>query len=64
MSDYITLLGAEDVSRAGHNMQGAAERMSSVVSNLEGVLERHERWMDDWLMRLEQVFDKQKGGSE
>ena len=60
MSEYIHLIGAEDVSRAGHNMQSAAERMSSVVSSLDDVLERHRRWADDWLLRLEQVFDKQK----
>lgn len=33
MSDrYVTLMGAEDVQRAGSNISGAADRMSSTAS--------------------------------
>jgi len=35
MSEYITLLGAEDVSRAGRQMAGAADQMQSAASQIE-----------------------------
>lgn len=53
MSQYVTLLGAEEVSRAASRMQSAADAMSSAASNLDSILERHQRFMDDWLSRLD-----------
>lgn len=53
MSQYVTLLGAEEVSRAASRMQAAADTISSAVSNLDSILERHQRFMDDWLTRLD-----------
>jgi hypothetical protein len=60
--ESIVLIGAEDVSRAGHNMQSAAEQMSRAVGNLSEVLERHQRFMDDWLDRFAQTVDAMRGG--
>lgn len=56
MSQYITLLGSEEVSRAGHNMQSAADTMSHAANNLAAVLEQHQRFMDDWLNRLDGIL--------
>lgn len=56
MSQYITLIGAEEVSRAGNRMQDAANTMSSAASHLESVLTRHQQFMDDWLNRLDGVL--------
>lgn len=53
MAEYVTLLGAEEVSRAASRIEGAAAEMSRAVSNLDSVLERHQRFMDDWLFRLD-----------
>jgi len=53
MSQYVTLLGAEEVSRAAGRMQSAADQMSSAASNLDSILERHQRFLDDWLIRLD-----------
>lgn len=54
MSDkYITLLGAEEVQRAASRMSSAADTMQQAAVNLDGALERHQRFMDDWLLRLE-----------
>lgn len=35
MTEYIHLVGAEDVARAGRNMQSAAETMSRAASQIE-----------------------------
>lgn len=53
MSSYVTLLGADDVSRAAGRMQSAAEEMQRAASNMDAVLERHQRFLDDWLQRFE-----------
>ena len=56
--DYITLMGAEEVSRAGHNMQAAGQSMNSAASNLGEVLQQHQRFMDDWLYRFEAALQE------
>ena len=53
MPDYITLMGAEDVTRAGHRMQSAADQMSRAASTIDEALFRHQRFLDEWLQRLE-----------
>lgn len=58
MPDYITLLGAEEVARASHRMQSAAEQMSRAAGNMDEVLERHRRWQDDWLQRFETAVEQ------
>lgn len=52
MSNYVTLMGAEEVSRAGSRMQDAASTMQGAASNIAYALEQHQRFLDDWLARL------------
>lgn len=56
MSNYITLLGAEDVQRAGNRMASAADEMNRAAGATEDSLHRHRLFMDDWLSRLEAVL--------
>ncbi len=56
MSEYITLLGAEDISRASSRMVFATEEFGRHIGNMELALHRHEQFMDDWLLRLEHVL--------
>ena len=56
MSEYMHLVGAESVQSAGNNMLRAAERMNNVAMSIDGSIERHQRFMDDWLQRLETVL--------
>ncbi len=58
--DSINLLGSEDVQRAALNISGAAEVMSRAAGNLELVLQRQQMFMDDWLMRLEDILKPQE----
>lgn len=53
MSEYVTLMGAEQVSVAGHNMVRAAEEMRRAAGNIEEVLRHHQRFMEEWIGRLE-----------
>ncbi|HEY3620728.1 MAG TPA: hypothetical protein VGK96_28325 [Candidatus Sulfotelmatobacter sp.] len=52
-------MGAEQVQKAGHNMQDAAASMKQAVDNMEGVLFRHERFLDDWLQGYQAIVESQ-----
>jgi hypothetical protein len=64
MEKYITLIGAEQVQSAANTMRHAAEEMQRAASNMDHSLTMHQRWMDDWLIRLEQVLEKLNKPSE
>jgi hypothetical protein len=53
MSDYVTLIGSEDVSRAGHNMVHASDAMQRAILQFESVAERLIRALDDHATRVE-----------
>jgi hypothetical protein len=55
--DSIYLHGSEDVSRAAGTMRSAAETMTHVASSISFTLEQHQRFMDDWLYRFQQVLE-------
>ena len=54
--EFVTLLGTEDVARAGSNMCSAASEMSRAVSSMDESLRNHQRFMDDWLVRFEEIM--------
>lgn len=56
MADYITLMGAEQVQSAANTMRSAADTMSSAAGNMAYALEQHQRFLDDWLVRLDGVL--------
>lgn len=58
MAEYITLIGTEEVRRAGGEMGRAAQAMLNAASTFDSALDRHHRFMDDWLLRLEQLLDR------
>jgi hypothetical protein len=58
MSDLVHLVGADDVRSAGHTMRSAAETMSQAALNIDGALERHQRFLEDWLQRFEAAVEK------
>jgi len=77
MTDYIQLLGAEDVARAGSSMQSAAgdvaragssmqsaaEDMQRAASVIEESLRLHQMFLDDWLNHFETIM-KGEGDDE
>lgn len=58
MSNYVTLMGADDVRSAGNRMASAAEEMQRAAANIDGALDRHQRFLDDWLLRFEAAIDR------
>lgn len=63
MAEYVTLMGAEQVGTAARTMSSAASEMVRAASNIDGALERHQRFMDEWLNRLEQILADNSSGA-
>lgn len=60
MADYMTLLGSEEVSRAGHNMKHAASEMASAAQYMDSVADRLIRALDDHATRLERLHEEKQ----
>lgn len=58
MNSYVTLMGAEDVRAAGNRIASAADDMRNAASNVDSALERHQRFLDNWLQRFEAALEK------
>jgi hypothetical protein len=57
MPDYVHLIGAEDVGRAGYQIGQAADDMKRTADVMEETFRQHRLFMDDWLIRFEQALD-------
>ena len=58
MTEYIHLIGAEQVQTAANTMREAAQQMGRAVGEMAYPLERHERFMEDWLIRFEAAVER------
>lgn len=58
MDNYVTLLGAEDVQRAGHTISSAANSMQSAASSIAQTAEQQQQYMEEWIGRFETAVDK------
>jgi len=56
--ENVYLIGSEDVSRAAQSMRSAADEMNRAAASIDGSLDRFQRFMDDWLQRLESAMEK------
>ena len=52
----IHLIGAKSVEKAGYAIRGAAEDMNRAVANMQYAFEQHQRFLDEWLGRLETLI--------
>lgn len=56
MADYITLIGAESVQRASHQMAEAAQKMYGAADSFDFQVTRLEIVLSEFGDRLEQIF--------
>jgi len=56
--EYVTLIGTEAVQSAANRMMSAADSMKHTFANIEGALTAHQRFMDDWLQRFQDVMER------
>ena len=55
--ETIFLVGSEEVKNAGYSIARAAESMGYTSGNMQVVLEAHQRFLDDWLLRFETILE-------
>lgn len=60
MSEYIHLIGAEQVQSAGNAMRNAADEMKQVAISIEDSLFRQRVFLEDWLIRFQAALDGKK----
>jgi hypothetical protein len=58
MTEYVTLIGTEEVRAAGNRMGSAAEQMSRSANQIDDALRRHQQFLEDWLYRFEAAIKK------
>lgn len=56
----VVLVGAEQVSNAGHNIRAAAAEMQSAASLIQSALDQHQRFMQQWLEDFGAIVEKLK----
>jgi len=56
--ESIHLFGAEEVANAGRAISRAAAEMTNVASSIECSLQMHQRFLDDWLSRFENILEE------
>ena len=56
MSQYVTLIGAETVDRAGHNMRDAAQTISYAARQISEDIGRLIRALDEHAERIERAM--------
>jgi hypothetical protein len=64
MSDYVTLVGAEQVSSAARSMREAAEQMKHAAGEIDASLLRHQQFLNvlnEWLAQFESVLSERAG---
>jgi len=59
--ESIYLHGSEQVQNAACNMQSAAQEMKRAAESISRAFEKHQRFLDDWLARLETAITDAKG---
>lgn len=62
--ESIHLHGAEDVQRAASQIRQAADVMGAAAQCIQYALEQHQRFMTDWLDRVEAALKAFEEGSE
>lgn len=60
MTEYVHLVGAEEVSRAASTISSAADTMRSAATTIDNTLYEQRQFLDDWLNRLSQVIADSK----
>jgi hypothetical protein len=58
--EYVQLIGAETVQSAAVTMRGASQEMIRAANHIEDSLSRHQRFLDDWLLRLADMLSALK----
>jgi len=60
MTEFIHLIGADDVRAAGSAMRSAAADMNRAAASIDESLSRHHNFLEEWLCRFETIIKEIK----
>jgi len=61
---YVYLIGAEDIRRAGSLVSSAADTMQRAASIFDETMMQHRQYMDEWLNRFENILNEHQKNKE
>ena len=64
MGEYMTLLGTEEVSRAGHNMQDAAQRIERAMAAYDETNRMMAARLEELTIAVALLTERLDGGKE
>lgn len=64
MSEYVYLVGAEQVQSAGHAMSGAASEMRHAASLISDTMYQQQQFMQQWLDEFRVVLEDARAGKQ
>lgn len=57
--ECVHLTGTEEVSNAARTMRDSAATMQSAANIISEALEKHSRFMDDWILQLTELLERE-----
>ncbi len=57
MTEYIHLVGAEQVQSAANSMWGAGDKMSQAASSMQQAVSEHQRILDNFLVEFRDTLE-------
>ena len=61
---YVYLIGAGDIRRAGSLVSSAADTMQRAASIFDETMMQHRQYMDEWLNRFENILNEHQKNKE
>lgn len=58
MTEYVYLVGAEQIQQAASTMAAAAHATQSAAASIAFALGQHRAFLDEWLARFDEVLSK------
>jgi len=58
MTDFIHLIGAEDVSNAGRNISSAASDMQRAAGSIDETFRNFQNFLEEWLIDFKEIVEK------
>lgn len=60
MSEYVQLIGTEQVQNAANTMRNAADQMQRAASEIQYSFEAHHRFLENWLQEFRSAIESLK----
>ena len=60
MSEYMHLIGADDVRSAANTIRAAADNMQRAADTISNAVQQHQRILDNFLVELRDIMERKE----